>query len=583
MKIYNLIFSLFNKKERSFFYYLIILCIITSFLEILSIISLVPVADIILNKDKFFNSKIYLFFNFLKHYSNFDIILFFTIISVLSILIKVFFSLYVLYIKDKFVYNIVLRIASNLYGRFLNSDYKSIVNANHSNNYLAVHHSAYIGSVLSSIMQIKIDFFLIILTLILLFIYNVKIAFIICIVFVILSILIVFYSKNIIKKYGTSKRAISSRNLNNIYNSFNLLKEIKILKKEEYFKNFFYINKKEDMNADIKLNLIQKIPKSILEIFIFLLFLFIILYLSFINEIDDSVIRFGIFFILSSLRVLPGINRILIAIQNIQQHSSYLISVKKDLRLARFEPLKLNLNKNKFDRKINFNKKIYFKNVTFSYDDKKKLILKNVNLEINKNDIIGLIGDSGGGKTTLLNILLGFFKPTKGDVIVDKESIFKNINKWHNIIGYVQQNIFLFNDSIEKNISLSLHSSEAEDKAKISKIIKVCELEELVIKKGMIDNYSIGERNSKISGGQAQRIGIARALYNSPQILILDEATSEIDRATENKILDNIIKYFNGNITIVISSHRIETIRKKCNKIYYLKNNFLTKFVGKKI
>jgi len=426
-------------------------------------------------------------------------------------------------------------------------------------------------------MQIKIDFFLIILTLILLFIYNVKIAFIICIVFVILSILIVFYSKNTIKKYGTSKRAISSRNLNNIFNSFNLLKEIKILKKEEYFKNFFYINKKEDMNADIKLNLIQKIPKSILEIFIFLLFLFIILYLSFINEIDDSVIRFGIFFILSSLRVLPGINRILIAIQNIQQHSSYLISVKKDLRLARFEPFKLNLNKNKFDRKINFNKKIYFKNVTFSYDDKKKLILKNVNLEINKNDIIGLIGDSGGGKTTLLNILLGFFKPTKGDVFVDKESIFKNINKWHNIIGYVQQNIFLFNDSIEKNISLSLNSSEAEDKDKILKIIKVCELEELVIKKGMIDNYSIGERNSKISGGQAQRIGIARALYNSPQILILDEATSEIDRATENKILDNIIKYFNGNITIVISSHRIETIRKKCNKIYYLKENLLTK------
>jgi hypothetical protein len=184
-----------------------------------------------------------------------------------------------------------------------------------------------------------------------------------------------------------------------------------------------------------------------LLIYLFSYFLFIILYLSFINEIDDSVIRFGIFFILSSLRVLPGINRILIAIQNIQQHSSYLISVKKDLRLARFEPFKLNLNKNKFDRKINFNKKIYFKNVTFSYDDKKKLILKNVNLEINKNDIIGLIGDSGGGKTTLLNILLGFFKPTKGDVIVDKESIFKNINKWHNIIGYVLYN---FNSAIVK-------------------------------------------------------------------------------------------------------------------------------------
>jgi ABC-type bacteriocin/lantibiotic exporter with double-glycine peptidase domain len=577
MKVYNLIFSLFNKKDRTFFYYLIILCVISSILEIFSILSLVPVADIILNKDKFFNSKIYLFFNFLKNYSNFDIILLFTIVSVLSILIKVFFSLYVFYLKDKFVFSIVLRIASNLYGRFLKSDYKNIVDANYSNNYLAIHHTAYIGSILSSIILIKIESFLIVLTLILLFIYNAKIAFIICILFIPLSILIVFYVKDFAKKYGTSKRVVSSRNLNNIFNSFNLLKEIKILKKEEYFKNFFYLNKKEDMNADIKLNIIQQIPKSILEIFIFLLFLILILYLFFINEVDDNIVRFSIFFVLSSLRVLPGINRILIAIQNIHQHSSYLISVKKDLRLARFEPLKLNLNKNKLDRKINFNKKIYFKNISFSYDADKKSILKNINLEINKNDIVGLIGESGGGKTTLLNILLGFLNPTKGDVLVDNASIFKNIKKWHNIIGYVQQNIFLFNDSIEKNISLSLNSSEVKDQEKILKIIKVCELEELINKKGMIDDYLIGERNSKISGGQAQRIGIARALYNSPQILILDEATSEIDRATENKILDNIIKYFNGNITIIISSHRIETIRNKCNKIYYLKNNALTK------
>lgn len=578
MKIFNLIFSLFNSKERSFFYYLIILCVFSSILEIVSIFSLVPVVDIILNKDKFFNSKIYLFLNFSKDYSIIDLILFFTFFSVTTVLLRIFYSIYISYLKQKFVLKFVLRISTNLYARFLNIDYKDVVNANYSNNYLSIHHTAYVGSILSSIIQIIIESFLITLTLVLLFIYNLKVALIIFFLFLPLSLLIVFVGKSYLEKYGTSKRIVSSKNLNNIFNSFNLFKEIKILKKEEYFTNFFYINKKVDNNADIKLNIIEQVPKSILEILIFLIFLFFIIFLFINNQIYDDSIKFGIFFILSSFRVLPGINKILIAVQNINQHSSYVFSIEKDLQFVRPKSFGLNFKKNYSNKKIIFKKNIYFKNLSFSYNLKNDLILNKINFEIKKNHIVGLVGESGGGKTTLLNILLGFLKPTKGQIFVDNINIHKKLAQWHNIIGYVQQNIFLFNDSIEKNISLSLNSSEVEDREKILKIIKVCELEELINKnKGMIDDYLVGERNSKISGGQAQRVGIARALYNSPQILILDEATSEIDRVTENKILDNIIKYFNGNITIIISSHRIETIRNKCNKIYYLKNNILTK------
>ena len=167
-------------------------------------------------------------------------------------------------------------------------------------------------------------------------------------------------------------------------------------------------------------------------------------------------------------------------------------------------------------------------------------------------------------------------QPTKGQILVDSVNISKNISKWHNIIGYVQQNIFLFNDSVEKNISLSLHSLEIDEQKKVLELIKICELGNLFNKKEML-NYLIGERYSKISGGQAQRIGIARALYNSPQLLILDEATSEIDRVTENKILSNIVKYFDRNITIIISSHRIETIKKMCDEIYQIKNDSFIK------
>jgi ABC-type multidrug transport system fused ATPase/permease subunit len=189
-------------------------------------------------------------------------------------------------------------------------------------------------------------------------------------------------------------------------------------------------------------------------------------------------------------------------------------------------------------------------------------------MKIKTNDIVGLIGESGSGKTTLINILLGFSTPTQGKFLVDNKNIYNNITNWQSLIGYTRQKSFLFNDTIEKNITLSLENLNIEENKKISAILKVCELEKFSVGKKNIN--LIGESNNKISGGQAQRIGIARALYNNPKLLILDEATSEVDKFTENKILNNILNYYNGHITIILTTHRIESIQKICNKIYKL-------------
>ena len=190
-------------------------------------------------------------------------------------------------------------------------------------------------------------------------------------------------------------------------------------------------------------------------------------------------------------------------------------------------------------------------------------------LRISKNEFIGIVGESGSGKSTFANLLIGLLEPTSGDIKVDNKDIKFMLSSWKKIIGYVPQEVYLLDDTLRRNIALAVPDLEIDD----NKIVEV--LIESDLKK-YVDNLSlgvdtiVGERGFRISGGERQRIGIARALYTSPDILIFDESTSSLDYDTENEIIDNLSR-FKDKRTIIFISHRKETL-KYCNKIYKLKN-----------
>ena len=327
------------------------------------------------------------------------------------------------------------------------------------------------------------------------------------------------------------------------------------------------------MDTTFSQNVIVTIPRLILEVFaVGGLCLTIYIYINSSLPIDKLIPLLS-FIALAIIRIMPAISSININVNNITTHihsleivNTYMI--QKDLKLI----TKNEGSKNSISKKI---EKIEFANVCFKYKvDNPSFGLDNINLTIEKNDIIGVIGKSGSGKTTFADLLLGLLKPDNGKIFINGENSI-NIDSQNLNISYIPQSINLLDDNLYENIAFG-NKNQNIDKEKMNKILFMTDLDKLDK-----DLYSknIGEDGIKISGGQKQRIGIARALYNKPNLLILDEPTSELDYSSEKKIMQNISE-FKIDI-IVIIAHRINSLN-ICNKLLILDNGKILDFGSKK-
>lgn len=269
-----------------------------------------------------------------------------------------------------------------------------------------------------------------------------------------------------------------------------------------------------------------------------------------------TIITFLALFAAVGFKIIPSINKIIFAIQHLKFYLPASEIVIKDLKLN-IEAYKINLKKI-----THSNIKIH--NLSYKYPNTKNYVLKNVNLSIKKNEIIGITGSSGSGKSTFLNCLIGLLVPTQGKIFVDKTNIFNDIRSWQNKIGYVPQQVFLTDENIFSNIAFGVETKNI-NKKKIFKVSKISQLGNFLKKKEDYNNL-IGERGVRISGGQMQRVGIARALYNDKDLLIFDEATSSLDPETEKNFLQSI-ESFRRKKTIFIISHKINTL-KICDRVY---------------
>jgi ABC-type multidrug transport system fused ATPase/permease subunit len=224
---------------------------------------------------------------------------------------------------------------------------------------------------------------------------------------------------------------------------------------------------------------------------------------------------------------------------------------------------------------LTFHKEIFLKNISYNYPNSSKLVLKNIDLKINVGERVGLIGPTGSGKTTLINIILGLLQPQKGTLQVDGKIIDKNyIKSWLNLISYVPQNIYLLDDTIVNNIALGKDPANI-DKNILNKVTKIACLDNFV-NNDLPNKFQtiIGENGIRLSGGQRQRIAIARALYLKPKVLILDEATSALDNQIESMVMESI-NNLSKELTIIMIAHRLSTL-KFCGTIYKIENNTIS-------
>ena len=310
------------------------------------------------------------------------------------------------------------------------------------------------------------------------------------------------------------------------------------------------------------------VPRYLIELLAFGSMIALVLYLIKKSNNDLSIILpilsvYG----LAAMKLLPSLQVIYNSLTIVKGNLSAYEAIKEDLKRIKTFKTKKNDNTQAVWSK---NNEIILKEATFIYPGKNSPALDNISLKIRPNTLVGFVGTSGSGKSTIADLISGLIVPKQGKVIIDKIPLDEhNINLWKKKIGFVSQAIFLIEGTIAENIAFGV-SEDLIDYKKIEKVLKLSNLYEFVSKLEKRVNSKVGERGVQLSGGQRQRIGIARTLYSDADVLIFDEATSALDGITEKTIMDSI-QGFIGKKTLILIAHRLTTI-KKCDEIFMMEN-----------
>lgn len=358
-----------------------------------------------------------------------------------------------------------------------------------------------------------------------------------------------------IKKQGIIRSEHSAELLKWLNQGLGSVKETTVMGKKSFFINRFCNAYDKYGQAHAKYQFLTQLPRMFIEILaVGGLLLLVVFKLSLGSNPAEIVPLLGAIS-LAAFRLMPSATRIISYSNNIQYFLPVLNMIYDDLRAAVNQKVNIDIDSHK---KLAFQNKITFQNLEFSYSGTDRKVLSGVSFEIKKGDFVGIIGQSGAGKTTFVDILLGLFCPTEGKILIDGIDVQSDIDGWRKNLAYVPQSIYLIDGSIKENIALGVDASDVDIEL-LNRVIGMAELTEFVNNLPDGIETSVGERGVMLSGGQRQRIGIARALYQQPDILILDEATSALDNDTEKSITDTILN-LKGEITIISIAHRLSTL-----------------------
>lgn len=550
------ILLLLTKKNKIDILFIIFLSIIKAFIEIVGIGLLIPLLGFISSEQK--KNEIIEFLPILREYSDKEVILIFIVVFLIIYLLKTIFVIFFNSYNAKHAQNLYVEIGNKLLKKYLDNNFLFFVQNNSAKlirNIASEVNLLASGIIMNSISLLS-NLILFFGVCILLFSYNQYTVFVIFILLIV-SIIVVRSNNKILMKWSEVRNVESARFIQKLNEVFGSIKEVILYNKSSFFSQQVYNSLRNFADSALYRDIYTAISSPLIE-FVGILIIFIFYsYLNFILKIELSEIFviLGVF-AFASVRLLPNLIAVVRSYQSIKFNYPAIDNVYSELGKG------LNLNQ-KFKRIDEINR-INFQNVSFKYPNTSKDVLKSVNFLFKKGDKIGITGETGSGKTTLINLISGLLKPAKGKIGINTINEI-DFDKYKLNIGYVSQSVYLSDDSIYFNISLNENNSK-KDRDRIKRLLGILNLNKF--KKS--SKLSIGERGSKISGGQIQRIGIARALFQKPSMLILDEATSALDEKTERKILKYIFENFKESI-IIFCTHKKKLLR-YCNKVINVKS-----------
>jgi ATP-binding cassette, subfamily B, bacterial PglK len=564
LNIYKTIGS--EKKKIKLFIFLIF---ISALLEIAGVALVVPVLTLILSSSNFISFEIPFISEGLIVIKKDQLMLITVIFIFFFYLFKSLFLGYFNYWRSKFIFSLNEKISTRLFTIYLYQPYIFHVSRNSSistRNLISVQN--YVSNIDQSAHLITEIIILLSFFSVLLF-YEPLVTLYIALISTAFALIYIKKVSPISFRLGEQSHIETRNILQSINQGLFGIKDIKLYGREkDFLKSFNESIKKFSYSLRI-FEFLQPLSRILLEFLAVILIITSVLFLYFLDYKNNDIIIFVALLAAVGFKFIPSVNKVLFAVQ----HLKYYLPLSKNI----FNELNLKMiETNEEDKKLIFEKNINIDSLDYSY--KNNQVLKNIKLDIKKNTSIGIIGKTGSGKTTLINIILGLLEVSKGEIEIDNVKSNFNNRSWQNKIGYVPQNIYLVDDSIKKNIAFGI-SSEKINEDKIVNSLKIAQMYDFAMNLPDNINTIVGENGAQLSGGQIQRLGIARAVYNDPDILIFDEPTSSLDQETEKNFIKEI-KKFKFKKTIIIISHREEPLN-FCDEIYKLENNKLIKINDK--
>ncbi len=553
MNLFSSVYSRINKKEKNKFSLIFVMTVLILLLEFFSLALFLPLINLIFN-DSFYFSFINI--EIFDNWTKIQQISFCLLIIVSIFVIKNFFFGFLIYFKKKFLADIEVDFTSRAFKSYLDQSYSFHLKGDKSGVMRNLGIVSEYVVVLDNLFNLLLEFLILLVILSIIFYQDYQVGIFISIISFLFIIIISGTLKKRLKKYGELRNIFDRVLLNSYLDTFSSIKDVILQKKQDFFLKDYKKNLAKLARLNVKTSFVTELPRLFVEVTIVICISFLI-YFLFLKSQDTTQTLINLTFITALMfRATPSVSRI-----NFQLNSlSYKIDIIKrtnDL-IDQFTENKKILNESK-NLKVDKNfelESLKLENISFNYErDQNNLVFKNLNLEIKKNQTIGIIGSSGSGKSTLIDLMTCILKPNNGSILINNNKIDQNIiDTWQSKIACISQKNYLLNSTIKNNVAFGEDEQDIDYK-KIKESLELAKIHYLVEQNEDGLDFYIGEDGKNISGGQRQRLVIARALYRNSDVLIFDEATSALDKQVEREIFDDIKKNFYGSKTLIISTH----------------------------
>jgi ABC-type multidrug transport system fused ATPase/permease subunit len=546
-----------SKRDRYRLFLLMAAGFVGTFLELFSLGAIVPLISVLVNSR---DSYEIWFPGGSRTISRSDLIVGASLAVVVLFLLRAITLVYVRWRILAFNYALQVRLQEDMYRRYLSQGYEFFLNRNSSLLAYRVNSaSVVVSGVIDPVISVLTDGLISIGLVLVLFYLEPLVTTVTLLFFGISSVLFHRFTASRIRSWGALRKQLASDGQVHLYQGLQGIKDVKIFGREKLFADRLSRALKDGIDPAKRFALVQFVPRIGLEFIAVTAFSLVIVSMVLTGSDLNRIVPTVALFSLAAFRVMPAFSRIIHSAQSVD-HSRELVrdlGDDYDLGMSTFS------FSNRNDKYESVGS-ISVEHVSYRYPDTDRTVLDDVSFVISEGETVGVVGTSGGGKSTLVDLLIGLLTPLSGEIRAGGDNIHADLRRWQDSIGYVPQSLYLVDDSIRANVAFGLNPSDVNDE-RVWEALKGARLDQFVagLPEGL--DSTVGERGVRLSGGQRQRIGIARALYGDPPFLILDEATSSLDIATEREFME-VVWGLRKSKTILIVAHRASTVE-RCDKV----------------